>query len=343
MSNRPGLPETRSACDHVVVARVSKDAVQLSFGRRLYATCRALVPHLSDDERDLAAAGLAFYILLSVAPLAVVAVQLAAAFFDPLQVREVLAEDLGRATGRQVSEILNQLMTAQQERQSSAATIVSFSVLLWAAMRLFHRLQAALNMTWGVKADPDLHTREAIRLMIKKRVISFLMVLGSGVALIVSLVIKAVIAFISTPIDWVVRGDTIGPRIEQLEEYVLSFVLLTALVAALFRILPDVRVKWRDVWVGAAMTSILLALGMAAFSLYVALVGATQLAGAIGSIAVLMLWAYYTSHVLLIGALFTRLWADGGVLQPHPISLSADLRDKPNDQRDSRDSQQALN
>lgn len=321
---------------------MTRDAqtVKLSFGRRLLAACRALIPRLSDDERDLAAAGLAFYMLLSVAPLAVVAVQLAAAVFDPEQVRDVLAEDLGRATGRQVSELLNQLMTAQQERQSSAATIVSFLVLLWAAMRLFHRLQAALNMTWGVKADPELQTREAIRLMIKKRVISFLMVLGTGAALIVSLVLKAVVAFVQAPIDWVVRSDTLALRIEQLEEYALSFIFLTALVAAMFRILPDVRIKWRDVWVGAAMTSVLLALGMGAFSLYVALVGATQLAGAIGSIAVLLLWAYYTSHVLLLGALFTRLWADGGELQPHPISLSADLRDKPNGQAES---QEALN
>jgi membrane protein len=287
----------------------------------------------------LAAAGLAFYMLLSIAPLAVVAVQVAAAFFDPVQVREVLAEDLGRATGRQVSELLSQLMIAQQERQSSAATVLSFLVLLWAAMRLFHRLQAALNMTWGVRADPDLQTREAIRMMIRKRLISFLMVLGSGAALMVSLVLKAAIALLQAPLDWIarsgiVRSDTIAPHIVQTEEVVLSFLLVTTLVAALFRVLPDVRIAWRDVWVGAAMTSILLAIGMGAFSFYVATVGATQLAGAIGSIAVLMLWAYYTSHVLLLGALFTRLWADGPELKPHAISLSSALRDSPNEQRD---------
>jgi membrane protein len=323
-----------------VVGRVSTDAVQLprlSWGRRFVLTLKALLPRVTDDERDLAAAGLAFYMLLSIAPLAVVAVQLAAAIFDPVQVREVLAEDLGRATGRQVSELLNQLMTAQQEKQSSTATVLSFVVLLWAAMRLFHRLQAALNMTWGVKADPDVHTRVAIRQMIRKRLISFLMVLGCGAALMVSLVFKAVIAVLQTPLDWIVRSDTLAPHIEQAEELVLSFLLLTTLIAAMFRILPDVRIKWRDVWVGAVMTSILLGLGMGAFSLYVALVGATQLAGAIGSIAVLMLWAYYTSHVLLLGALFTRLWADGPELQPHPVSLSSDLRDPPNDPRDSRE------
>jgi membrane protein len=290
------------------------------------------VPRLSDDERDLAAAGLAFYMLLSVAPLAVVAVQVAAAFFDPHQVRAALAEDLGRATGRQVSELLNQLMTAQQERQSSATTVLSFLVLLWAAMRMFHRLQAALNMTWGVRADPDVHTREAIRLMIRKRVISFLMVLGSGAALMASLVLKSIIALLQMPLDWIVRSNTLAPHIAQVEEYVLSFLLLTTLVAAVFRILPDVRIAWRDVWVGAAMTSVLLVIGMAAFSFYVATVGATQLAGAIGSVAVLMLWAYYTSHVLLLGALFTRIWADGPELQPHAISLSANLRDKPGDE-----------
>jgi membrane protein len=77
------------------------------------------------------------------------------------------------------------------------------------------------------------------------------------------------------------------------------------------------------------LTSVLLVLGMSAFSLYVSTVGASELAGAIGSIAVLMLWAYYTSHVLLLGALFTRVWADGPQVQPHEISLSAELRDHP--------------
>jgi membrane protein len=289
------------------------------------------VPRIADDERDLAAAGLAFYMLLSVAPLAVVAVQVAAAVFDTDRVRAALAEDLGRATGRQVAELLNQLMTVQQEKQSGATTVVSALVLLWAAMRLFHRLQAALNMTWGVRADPDVHTREAIRQMVRKRVLSFMMVIGSGAALMVSLVLKSIIAVLQTPIDWLVRSETLAPRIVQAEEYVLSFLLLTTLVAGMFRILPDVRIAWRDVWVGAAMTSVLLGLGMAAFSVYVATVGATQLAGAIGSVAVLMLWAYYTSHVLLLGALFTRIWADGPELLPHAISLSADLRDKPSD------------
>jgi membrane protein len=321
------LPDRAPACDDQNVART--DAAEISPWRRFTRTVWALVPRLADDERDLAAAGLAFYMLLSVAPLAVVAVQVAAAVFDPIQVRAALAEDLGRATGRQVSELLNQLMTAQQESQSGAATVLSALVLLWAAMRLFHRLQAALNMTWGVRADPDVQTREAIRQMVRKRVISFLMVLGSGAALMVSLVLKSIIAILQTPLDWIVRSETIAPHIVQAEEIGLSFLLLTTLVAAVFRFLPDVRIAWSDVWVGAAMTSVLLVLGMAGFSLYVATVGATQLAGAIGSIAVLMLWAYYTSHVLLLGALFTRIWADGPELQPHPVSLSSDLRDKP--------------
>ena len=112
---------------------------------------------------------------------------------------------------------------------------------------------------------------------------------------------------------------------------VLSFALLTTLLAGVYRVLPDVRIAWRDVWVGATLTTILLVLGMAAFSLYVATVGASALAGAIGSVAVLMLWAYYTSHVLLLGALFTRIWADGPVPRPHAISLSAGLADKPSD------------
>src|SRR3954468_11557066 len=149
---------------------------ELPFGTRFARTLREIVARFSDDERDLSAAGLAFYMLLSIAPLCVVAIQVAAAFFDPALVQEALVEDLGRATGHQVASLLAELMRTQQEHQSGTTTLLSFGLLLLAASRLFHRLQAALNITWGVRADPQLRTREALRQMLRKRLISFLMV-----------------------------------------------------------------------------------------------------------------------------------------------------------------------
>lgn len=313
------------------MASPEDSVVPRTFGQRLRRTLREIVDRITDDERDLAAAGLAFYMLLSIAPLFVVAIQLAAAFFDPVRVRETLVRDLGRATGRQVTDLLTDLLKSQQEDQSQAATVISFLFLLYAASRLFHRLQAALNMTWGVKADPQIKTRDAIKQFLHKRLISFLMVLGSGAALIVSLVLKALIALVQVPMQRILRTEAFHVQLAALGETVLSFALVTTLLAAMYRVLPDVRIAWRDVWVGAALTSVLMVLGMGGFSLYVATVGATALAGAIGSIAVLMLWAYYTSHVLLLGALFTRIWADGPVLHAHPISLSARLGDSPDE------------
>jgi membrane protein len=311
------------------VAQSEESAAPRTFGQRLGRTLREIVNRFTDDERDLAAAGLAFYMLLSIAPLFVVAIQVAAAFFDPVKVRETLVRDLGRATGRQVTDLLSQLLQSQQENQSQAATVLSFILLLLAASRLFHRLQAALNMTWGVRADPLIKTRDAIMQMLRKRLISFLMVIGSGAALVVSLVLKAVIALVQVRMQRILRTESFPAHLAALGEMIVSFALLTTLLAGMYRVLPDVRIAWRDVWVGAALTSVLMALGSGAFSLYVATVGASALAGAIGSIAVLMLWAYYTSHVLLLGALFTRLWADGPELHAHPISLSADLADPP--------------
>lgn len=290
------------------------------FGRRLATTLHALTLRFADDERDLAAAGLAFYILLSIAPLLVVAIQVAAAIFDRGFVRETLVSDLGRATGQQVTEVLDELMRVEQQSQSSAATVISSVLLILAASRLFHRLQAALNMTWGVK-DIPLPTGPAIWRMLRKRLISYLMVIASGLALIVSLVLKSAIALLQAPMRHFVPDDALPPHIAQVGENIMSLALLTALLAGMYRFLPDVLIDWRDVWVGAALTAILLIMGMGLFSVYVALVGAAQLAGAIGSIAVLMLWAYYTSQVLLLGALFTRLWADGPELKPHRNSF----------------------
>jgi membrane protein len=310
------------------VTSTAEELRPVGWGRHFLNTVRVLANRIGDDERDLAAAGLAFYQLLSIAPLAIIAVHVAAAVFDPAMVQQALTEDLGRATGRQVSELLSELMFNQQQ-SGGATTVFSSILLLVAASRLFLRLQSALNMTWGVRFDPQLKTREAIRQIVHKRIISFLMVLGSGAALIVSLVMKSVLALLQAPLSWVVRSDSLSPHLISGLEVVLSFALMTTLLAAVYRILPDVRIKWRDVWVGAVLTSVLLVLGMSAFSLYVATVGASELAGAIGSIAVLMLWSYYTSHVLLLGALFTRVWADGPVLQPHAVSLSAELRDQP--------------
>ena len=305
------------------------NAVELDPGKRFVRTVRELANRIGDDERDLAAAGLAFYLLLSIAPVFVVAIQVAAAVFDPVKVRDALVQDLGRATGSQVTTLISDLLQTQQD--GGTATLLSTLLLLVAASRLFLRLQSALNLTWGIRADPQVKTREAIKQMLRKRAISFVMVLGSGAALVASLIIKSVTALLAAPLNWLVSDNPLSPLVVQASEIVLSFVLLTTLLAAMYRFLPDVRIAWRDVWVGAVLTSVLVVLGMAAFSLYVATVGATQLAGAIGSVAVLMLWAYYTSHVLLLGALFTRIWADGPELQPHALSLSAELRDKPSD------------
>jgi membrane protein len=181
------------------------------------------------------------------------------------------------------------------------ATVGSLVGLLLGATGVFLSLQEALNRVWEVKPDPN---QGGVRNFILKRLLSLGMVLGLCFLLAVSLALTAAISSLGGAL-----GGSIRPAVMQVVDLVMSWVVLTLLFAALFKVLPDAKVAWRDVWVGGAVTAVLFVAGKFVIGLYLAGSKPGDAFGAASALAVVLVWAYYAGMILLFGAEFTREWA----------------------------------
>jgi membrane protein len=184
-------------------------------------------------------------------------------------------------------------------------------MLLFGATALFGQLQDALNTVWEVQPKPG----RGLWGIIRDRLLSLTMVMGTAFLLLVSLVVSAALAALGS-----LMGDWQGSVIGHVVNGAVSLVVITLLFAMIFRFLPDARVAWRDVWLGAAITAVLFLIGKFAIGLYLgkASIGSTY--GAAGSLAVLLVWIYYSSQIFLYGAEFTKSYADhyGSRIVPTP-------------------------
>jgi membrane protein len=180
------------------------------------------------------------------------------------------------------------------------ATIIGLATLLFGASGVFGELQDSLNTIWGVKPRPGRGVRDIVR----DRFASFTMVMGIAFLLLVSLVLTAAIAALGTMLDsagaasWLHSVNALA-----------SFGIVTLLFAAMYKYVPDVRIEWRDVWIGAAVTSLLFTAGKFAIGLYLGRSGVASAYGAAGSFAVLLVWVYYSAQILFLGAEFTKVYA----------------------------------
>jgi membrane protein len=270
------------------------------------------------EHGDMLAAAVAFYSLLSIAPLNVVAVTVAGLVFERKEVRDALFSTIADAANTDVANVVMKLLDAAEHEGGRVAAVIALIVLAWAASRLFLELQEALNMIWGVRVKAAKSARESMRRIVIKRAISFAMVLGSGTLLLALLLLQTLMTGVGGVVERVVRTEEAVNVFGFVQQIAVSFGLLTLICAVVYRVLPDVRIRWRDVWFGAAITALLVLIGTALLGLYLSRIAPSWLQGAIGSIAVFMVWTYYLAQVFLIGAAFTREWAarDGGEITP---------------------------
>ncbi len=253
---------------------------------------------VAEDPFTLAGA-LSYYTLLSLAPLLLVVVAVAGIIFGEEAARgEVLAK-LEQAIGTQAAGLAQDLLANAHERGSGwlSATVGGVGVVIGATTALA-QLQASLKQIWGVKPSP-----RAWYALLRTRLMSLVFVLVLGAAVIASLVASSVIAALSSrttdALDFVWRLADLG----------VPLALMTGLFAALFKLLPDAQVRWRDLWVGAAITSVLFTLGRILIGLYIGRAGVTSAYGAAGSVIGLMVWIFYSSIIILFGAELTQVYA----------------------------------
>ncbi len=259
---------------------------------------------MEDDAPTLGAA-LAYYTVFSLAPLMTIAIAIAGLFFGKEAAQGQIFDELrvlfGEEGGKAVEEVVQS--ASAQPAAGVVATIISVIILLFGASGVFGQLQASLNTIWGVKPKPG----RGVLGMIRDRLLSFGFTLVVGFLLLVSLLLTAGIALVA---DWVGGLMPGSETLAQILNVVFSLVMITLLFAMIYKFLPDAKIAWRDVWIGAFLTALLFTIGKFALGIYLGKSGVASSYGAAGSLIVLLLWVYYSSQILFFGAEFTQVYAN---------------------------------
>lgn len=257
----------------------------------------------SDDGASRLAASLAFYTLLSLAPLLIIVVAVAGMALGPEAARGQVATELGTLVGPEAARGIEAVLASARSPTGGAiGTFVGAVVLFVGASGVFGELQYALNHIWEVKAKPG----RGIWGEVKDRFFSFTMVLGVAFLLLVSLVLSALLSVLGRTFSSALPG---GELLWQALNFGFSFCMITALFALIFKYVPDVQIRWSDVWVGAAMTALLFTIGKSLLGVYLGKASFNSSYGAAGSLVVLVVWVYYSAQILFLGAEFTQVQA----------------------------------
>ncbi|MEO6599425.1 MAG: YihY/virulence factor BrkB family protein [Polyangiaceae bacterium] len=272
----------------------------------------------SEDNVARLAASLAYYTLLSIAPLIILAVAVTGLAFGEDAARQHISSELAGVVGSGAAVALQSIaQNAQTPGSGVISVIVGLTVLLFGASAVFGELQSALNTVWSVAPKPG----RGIWGVIKDRFFSFTLVLGVAFLLLVSLVVSAGLSWVGEMFAGALPG---GAGLWQVVNFCISLAVITALFALMFKKLPDVEIRWRDVWVGAAVTAALFTVGKFGLGFYLGRAGVSSAYGAAGSIVALVIWVYYSAQVLLVGAEFTEAYARhfGSSIRPDKRAVS---------------------
>jgi len=257
---------------------------------------------LQDKVPQLGAA-LAYYTVFSLAPLVLVLLSIVGVLFreDPAGAWNKLTQQMSYFLDPSAVQVIAQ--SASQPGKSTIATIIGIALALFGASGVFGQLQDALNTIWGVKAKPG----AGIWGFLRVRFLSFAMVAGICFLLLVSLTLEGVLKGFSHYVQSVLPG---GIVVSVTVYFIFDFAVIVLLFAMIFKFLPDVKIQWRDVWIGAVMTGLFFGIGKWALGLYLSSGAAGSAYGAASSLITLLLWVYYSSQILLFGAEFTQVYAD---------------------------------
>jgi len=267
-------------------------------GRVLRVLKDTVVQWMEDQPFQLAAA-LSYYTLFSLAPLLVIVISIAGFAFGRDAAQNRIVETIQGLVGRESAAAIQAIIQNASSKPDSGflSTMLGLIILLVGAGGVVGQLQTSLNTIWGVtpKAGRDIWA------FLRQRFISFGLVLGIGFLLLVSL-LTCLSRFI---------GDLFGASVfvAHAFDFVVSLIFVTALFAMIYKILPDVNIEWRDVWIGAALTSFLFSIGKIIIGMYLGSTGVTSPYGAAGSLITILLWVYYSSLIFFLGAEFTQVYA----------------------------------
>ena len=258
-----------------------------------------------DDKVPQLGAALAYYTVFSLAPLILLLLAIVGFLFrnDPAGAWQKVTEQMSYFLDKSAIDVVQGIaQKASQPNKGVLATSIGILLALFGASGVFGQLQDALNTIWGVKTKPGV----GIMGFIRSRFLSFAMVAGVCFLLLVSLVLESLLKSISHYLQAMLPG---GIVIALVVYSIFDLAVVVLLFASIFKFLPDVKLQWRDVWIGAVMTAIFFAIGKWALGLYLGSGTAASAYGAASSLITLLLWIYYSSQILLFGAEFTQVYA----------------------------------
>ncbi|HET7537091.1 MAG TPA: YihY/virulence factor BrkB family protein [Candidatus Didemnitutus sp.] len=271
-------------------------SLHVRVGRILHRTGRAFI----EDNVSRLGAALAFYTTVAVAPLMVLALAVAGVFFEESQARESVLREIRLVIGRPAAEALGAVQSPLNQVEGVLATVIGTVTLVFGAFGVFQHLQDALNSIWRTHAPSQI----GFWAMVRRRLFSASVVLATGFLLLVSLILSAALNWLGSHAIGHYQLSTRGLEVANAG---LSLMVVTLLFALIFKLLPDTRVPWRHVWLGSSVTAVLFTLGKSAMGLYLAHAKALSAYGAASSLIALLLWCYYASQIVFLGAEFTRI------------------------------------
>lgn len=262
-----------------------------------------------DHRAPRLGASLAFYTLLSAAPLFIVVIYVAGLAYGPEAAAGRLYWEIQGLIGHDGALAIQTIIEGASKPRSGglAATILGFVTLFFGATSVVAELRDALNLVWEVPVAPTPNGLQSVLSVLRERSFAFGLVLGTGFLLLVLLVVNAVLTAIGTYFQQILPIPT---AFLQILNSLISFFAITGLFALLFRVLPDLHLRWRDVAVGAVLTSILFNVGKMVIGLYLGQTGVASTFGAAGSLVVVLIWVYYSAQIFFFGAEFTKAYSD---------------------------------
>lgn len=271
----------------------------------------------SADRASRLAAALAYYTVFSLAPLLVIVIAIAGFLGRSQAAQRQIMNQLQTLIGPQGSQFIGNMIESAgaQSGGGTFAVVISTVTLLFGALGVFRVLRQSLNTVWKVRPKPAEGIKAVLLQQVIQQGLAFAMVLVIGFLMLVTLIVNSLLAGLKETIQHLI---TIPAGSLQVMDFIISLALITILFALIYKFLPSVRIDWKDVWLGAFVTALLFNLGKFAIGLYLGQSSVSSIFGAAGSLAVLLVWVYYSAQILFFGAEFTYLYANryGSKIEP---------------------------
>ena len=269
----------------------------MRFLRKAWEILKQTVVNFFEDDSFSYASSIAFYTIFSLPAILIISLSVGATVYERDVVQEELINQISRLIGpASAAEMEKILMNAALDSTGTFARIVGIATLIFSATTVFVSLQTSLNKIWGIKPKPE---RGFVKYLLD-RLLSLAMVISIGFLLLVSLIIDTLLVVVQTTLSNILEGWTL--YIVTATNVLISLALITAIFAMLFKVLPDATIKWRDVWVGAIVTTFLFTIGKFLIGFYLGNSSVNSAYGAAGSLVIILIWVYYSMQILLFVA-----------------------------------------